>query len=113
MSYAVKEIFYTLQGEATHAGRPAVLPLPAATLSGRGLTGQATCTFATRNSWYRRTGWGRWLRKPRSGAAVAAAGRSPARRAYVVALRRAGVNRGGAPSRRGFEVALKQRHRAA
>src|ERR1700678_1032786 len=24
MSYAVKEIFYTLQGEGTHAGRPAV-----------------------------------------------------------------------------------------
>lgn len=24
MSYAVKEIFYTLQGEGSHAGRPAV-----------------------------------------------------------------------------------------
>ena len=24
MSYAVKEIFYTLQGEGTHTGRPAV-----------------------------------------------------------------------------------------
>ena len=24
MAYAVKEMFYTLQGEGTHAGRPAV-----------------------------------------------------------------------------------------
>ena len=24
MTYSVKEIFYTLQGEGTHAGRPAV-----------------------------------------------------------------------------------------
>ena len=48
MSYAVKEIFYTLQGEGAHAGRPAVFcRFAGCTLwSGREADrAEATCTF--------------------------------------------------------------------
>ena len=53
MSYAVKEIFYTLQGEGAHAGRPAVFCRFAGCnlWSGRETDrADATCTFCDTDS---------------------------------------------------------------
>ena len=54
MSYAVKEIFYTLQGEGAQAGRAAVFCRFAGAISGRGArrTGlRRSASFAIRILW--------------------------------------------------------------
>lgn len=47
MTYSVKEIFYTLQGEGFHAGRPAIFAASLAAISGQGLKPTAPKPSAT------------------------------------------------------------------